>query len=339
MMSDRQLRGDELVSAYLDNEATPAEVAEVEQDGALLARADELRAVRDAVAAPVPPPVTDRREAMLGAALAAADAEAAEHHRARVVPFHRTRRALLAVAAAAIVLAAVASAGLIASRLDDDVGDVASKAAPTDAAGGATQAAPAVDEPAEAALPTTAPASTDSGYDDEMDMAEEEPAEEPMAEEPMAEEEMADEAMADEEMAEEAMDASARTTATPERDEEQARTEPTTDEADDSDPAVQAVDLGVLEDLESLFDGIAAHQSAEAAALTKPGACSALLLDRVLELNGEALRSFAATVGAEAPRAVDAVLARYDDETPFLAFAVEPDCEVEVQELEAAPSP
>ena len=47
-MSDEQLRQDELVSAYLDGEATPAEVAEVEASDVLLARVEEFRAMRDA---------------------------------------------------------------------------------------------------------------------------------------------------------------------------------------------------------------------------------------------------------------------------------------------------
>ena len=54
-MSDERLHQDELVSAYLDGEATPAEIAEVEASDALLARVEELRAVRDAVAEPVTP--------------------------------------------------------------------------------------------------------------------------------------------------------------------------------------------------------------------------------------------------------------------------------------------
>ena len=54
-MSDEPFREDELVSAYLDGEATPAEIAEVEQNDALMARVEQLRSVRDAVAAPVAP--------------------------------------------------------------------------------------------------------------------------------------------------------------------------------------------------------------------------------------------------------------------------------------------
>jgi len=45
-MSDERLHDDELASAYLDGEATPAEIAEVEASDALLARMVRLRLVR-----------------------------------------------------------------------------------------------------------------------------------------------------------------------------------------------------------------------------------------------------------------------------------------------------
>ena len=62
---------DELVSAYLDGEATPAERAVVEGDPRLLARVDELRAVTAAVGAPVPPD-DSARDRLIAQALTAA---------------------------------------------------------------------------------------------------------------------------------------------------------------------------------------------------------------------------------------------------------------------------
>jgi len=95
-MSDEQLRQDELVSAYLDGEATPAEVAEVEQDDALMARVEQLRSVRDAAVAPVAPVSDELRDRMISAALAAGDAETVQRRETRTVPIHRPPETLLA---------------------------------------------------------------------------------------------------------------------------------------------------------------------------------------------------------------------------------------------------
>src|SRR5262245_30967997 len=62
---------DELASAYLDGEATPDERAAVERDATLLARVEELRAVRRVLAAPVPPRPAADVDAAVAAALAA----------------------------------------------------------------------------------------------------------------------------------------------------------------------------------------------------------------------------------------------------------------------------
>jgi len=64
---------DELVSAYLDGEATPDEVARVESDPVLLARVEAIRAAIGLTAQPVPPAPSVAREAAISAALAAAD--------------------------------------------------------------------------------------------------------------------------------------------------------------------------------------------------------------------------------------------------------------------------
>lgn len=169
-MSDERLHDDELVSACLDGEATPAEIAEVEASDALLARVEELRAVRDAVAEPVVPLSVERRDDLIGAALGVADATDAARREAKVVPLQRPHRLLLAMAAAVIVLAAVVGTGLIASRGSDE----ADTAASTDEAMAGMAAEPADAAPAAEEEPMP-----------EMNM---ETAEEAMAEEAPAEE-------------------------------------------------------------------------------------------------------------------------------------------------------
>ena len=356
-MSDERFREDELVSAYLDNEATPAEVAEVERDATLLARVEQLRSVRDAVAAPVPPAPSAQREQAISAALGVADAEAAARLEAKIVPVHQPQRLLLALAAAVILLAAVVGGGLIASRGGDDALEMASEA-PTmaDAAADAEMAAGAAEEPtAELDMETV---------DDAMPADEAMPEQEPMAEEAM--EEPAEYAEAEEPepaptapsptttIAVSAADDGEAAAAEAAAAEEVAAAEPETDDPRDteytsgdssaevSDTASQAVDLGTLDDLETFLHGVARHwqaQDADDAALTKPGECSASLQDRVLELNGEVLQSFVAIVGVEDPVTINAELARRDDGTAFIVYAAGPDCETEIQELAELPAP
>ncbi len=127
---------DELASAYLDGEATAAEVARVEGDPALLTRVEELARARAAVQAPTPiHPV--RREAAIAAALAVAAEPggvlAAGGDRA-VVPLARRRATApsprwryLAVAAA-VAVAALAVPLLSQLGGTDDDSDTASVA-------------------------------------------------------------------------------------------------------------------------------------------------------------------------------------------------------------------
>lgn len=344
-MSDEQLREDELVSAYLDGEATPAEIAEIEQDGALMTRVEQLRSVRDAVAAPVAPLSEELRDRMIGAALAAADAGADQRPEARIVPIHRRRETLLAVAAAAILLAAVVSAGLIATRGGDESAEMAAEA--TGAAADA-EAAPAA--PADMAV-------AEDTADYEM-AAESMPQEEPMAEEALAaeEESMAEEApMADEALA---ATADAERTVDPEIVAELeaalAATEPDSameapaEEAADApeasaeeerrtadETAVPVVDLGAFENLESLFDHVAARWSAalEDRTAADAGTCFAAVHERELESDVETGRPFIATVGAEDPLIFDGRFARRSDGTAVIIYAAPPGCEIEVREL------
>lgn len=340
-MSDERLHEDELVSAYLDGEATPAETAEVEASAALLARVEELRAVRDALAEPVVPLSAEQRDDLIGAALGAADAEDAARREARVVPLHRPQRLLLAMAAAVIVLAAVVGTGLIASRGGDDEADTAAPA--TEAATGmVADAAPAAEEEP---MPEMDMAAADEAVAEEP-MAEEAPAEEAaMAAEAQIEASTAEaEAMADElarlavqeaeAEAEAAMaqEAPAATTTTIAAATTTAAAE--TDDGDDS-PTEQVVDLGMLESLESLFEDIGASWSAalEDGAMADSGACAEAVQEEALALSAETVRSFVAAVGDEDPITFDAGFARRDDGTAVIVYAAPPDCEIGVHEL------
>ncbi len=313
-MSDEQLRADELVSAYLDGEATPAEIAEVERSDALLARVEELRAVRDAVAEPVAPLPADLRDDLIGAALQVADDEAAARLEAKVVPFRRPQRLLLAMAAAVILLAAVVGTGLITSRGDDEE-DTAATAAD----------APAAEMAAEPMA--------DAAPSDDMAMAEEEamPAEEPMAgmdmeaaagamaEEPMAGEEAMEEAEPEAPMAAEATTTSVAAAA---------------DESDEA-PSEQVVDLGLFESLEALLEDVAASWSAalDDGAMADSAECATAVHERALELSADERRSFVATVGSEDPVTFDGRFVRRDDGTAVIVYAAPAGCEINTHEL------
>ena len=332
-MSDESLRRDELVSAYLDGEPTPAEIAEVEGDDALLARVEELRAVRDEVAAPVPSLSAEQRDQLISAALGVADAEADARLEAKIVTRHRPPPLFLAVAAAVLLLAAVVSAGLLGSGGSDDA-DTAAEA--TSMTGSAAPADMAEEPTAEADM---------AAADEAMEPAEAMADEEPMAEDAM--EEAAAEA--------EALEAPAATTtiaametpdsvdqAAPEptsataSTEEERSSESTTDgaEPDVGGADGQVVDLGMLENLESLYENIGAKWSAalEDEAMADPGACSAAVDDRALEMSAETRQSFVATVGAEDPLTFDAQFVRRPDGSALVIYAAPPDCEIEIHE-------
>ena len=358
-MSDEHLREDELASAYLDGEATPAEIAEVEASDALLARVEEFRALRDAVAEPVAPLPQDRQDDLIGAALdaalGAAEAEEAARAEAKVVPLRRPQRLLLAMAAVVVLLAAVVGTGLIASRGGDDFDESATLATamPESAAGTDTadDAAPAEEEPMAAMDITTA----DEATAEEEPMADMEmAAEAPMADDDaMADMEMAAEApMAEEERrsesaeAMEATEAAAAATAEAAAAEEDAPAATTTiaaatttdgAPADDSldDSSEQVVDLGTLESLDPLLEDVGARWSAavEDGAMADSGACAETVQEQALNLGSETIRAFVVTVGSEDPVTFDARFARRDDGTAVVVYAAPPDCEVGIHDL------
>lgn len=158
---------DELASAYLDGEATPAERALVEGDPDLQARVAAMAEVRASLqAAPAPaPPATDQVAAALDAArapgglLASAEPRPADApEEAAVVPLAARRgegRRLryLAVAAAVVVAAlAVPLLGRVLDQADDQAAsiDVAGRADDAREAAGADGAGEAADTLAEA---------------------------------------------------------------------------------------------------------------------------------------------------------------------------------------------
>ncbi|MEY2437944.1 MAG: hypothetical protein QOF97_2780, partial [Acidimicrobiaceae bacterium] len=108
---------DELVSAYVDGEATPEEVARVEASAELLARAEVMRSVAAAVASPSPPSSPDARDAAIVAALAEAGPGRNVTALAAVRARHRLR---IASVAAGVLVALAIGAGLLAQAGRDD---------------------------------------------------------------------------------------------------------------------------------------------------------------------------------------------------------------------------
>jgi hypothetical protein len=178
---------DELVSAYLDGEATADEVARVEQSAELTARAAILRAVRDAVAAPVGPPPDGHRDQAVSASLQASST-AANVTSLSIHPARSARVMRLASVAAVVALLMLAGSLVLLNR---DSGNESDTVASEDTATSAIDAA--ADSADDAAAPAEEPAE---------ELAAEAPAE-PAAEPEM----MADEAMGD--VAEQAAEAPA----------------------------------------------------------------------------------------------------------------------------------
>lgn len=172
---------DELASAYLDGDATPQEAVLVESDPRLQALVEELRAIRELVAAPVEPPSDEVRDQMIAQAL---------DHRAPVVSMDRARRRLRTMSpqarvllAAAAVIAAVVVVGVTqfdpaardgdqmatddsapAATMADEAPMEAAESAPMDDSDEAPAPVPADEAPADA----LAPAPAEEMMDEEM---------------------------------------------------------------------------------------------------------------------------------------------------------------------------
>jgi hypothetical protein len=165
MTDGASLPDDELVSAYLDGEATPDEVARVESDPALQARlavfrANSARVGRTPAIDPSGRDTQIARAIEAGSPAALGESAPAAVHDLGEARRRRTRALLLGAAAA--VLAVVAAAGVLPGLLDDDEGETAapldtteksSDAAIDEADGGADADAPA--PAAGEALPST----------------------------------------------------------------------------------------------------------------------------------------------------------------------------------------
>jgi hypothetical protein len=105
---------DEMLSAYLDGEATPEEAARVASEPRLQARLRELEAAAALVGIPVEPAPATALEAAIGAALAAADAPTAP-----VIQLDSRRRKQWALASvAAVVLLVVIAAARVLQPSD-----------------------------------------------------------------------------------------------------------------------------------------------------------------------------------------------------------------------------
>ncbi|MGQ0616184.1 MAG: anti-sigma factor family protein [Acidimicrobiia bacterium] len=127
---------DEIVSAYLDGEATPDEMARVEADPALQARLESLRVAAAAVGSAVPAPSATTRETAVAAALAAtmpaADQVADDPDADPAAPLadfsagrRRTRRATTWAAAAVVALLAAVGGLALSNRPEDSTSTVA----------------------------------------------------------------------------------------------------------------------------------------------------------------------------------------------------------------------
>jgi hypothetical protein len=173
-----ELTPEELACGYLDGELEADERARVEADPALLALVAELRAVSDAVAAPVAPLTDEQRSAMVAAAMGTipavgaggSDADIGEPGAAAVASLDaaRARRSARLVRTVAGGLAAVAAVGLVAlvvtrgggSSNENTTADAGAATAALEAAagGGAADTTSADVGAAQAAADTTAAA-------------------------------------------------------------------------------------------------------------------------------------------------------------------------------------
>lgn len=150
---------DELASAYLDGEATAQEAALVESDPRLQALVEELRAVRNLVAAPVEPPTGEVQDQMIARAL---------DQRAPVVSLESGRRRLRSVPPQARVVLAAAAVVAVIAMVGVTVFDQVNRGGDDSIASDDSTSAPAMaeemsmDEPASAPLPESAESADES---------------------------------------------------------------------------------------------------------------------------------------------------------------------------------
>ena len=146
---------DELASAYLDDDVTIEERAVVESDPGLLARVEQLRSVRAALAEPVVPPTAAQRDAAIAAALGASNVVDLNAARGQ-------RRLRIASIAAAVVLVLGAAGFFIRAADDSDTTTFTAAAGSIDS----STTGPAAEKTAEAAGQTAADAAAGAGVDE-----------------------------------------------------------------------------------------------------------------------------------------------------------------------------
>lgn len=164
---------DELLSAYIDGLATPEDVARVESDPALLARAAELRSAAAAVGRPVPVPPAD-------AAVAAAlrQSSTAANVTAIATRTQPRNRQVLGVAAAAAVVAIAFLAGAVLLNLGDDSGSEDDLAASFENSDDSASLSDSAQDAVEAPPQSTAAAEAAEVPQTEEETAQEQPAQE-----------------------------------------------------------------------------------------------------------------------------------------------------------------
>lgn len=326
-MSDPRGYDDELISAYLDGEASPDEADRIERDPQAQARATELAAVQAAVADPVPPLANAERDRLRADAVAAAAPDAA----VRPISAARQRRprAFIPVAAAAGIAAVVLGAMAVLRSTDDGSEDSTAASAP------ATAVQPASDDSAGAAAESAAASDMAFAEEDEMaDMTAEAENDDSAFGYDMAEAEESETAAEPEPLA--AATTMADMDAAPEIEAPDEAPDPAGDGADP-----EPTDLGSFVGLEQLIDRLAlllADDDDLTGPFTEPGLCARPVAERVAELSaevfGEARAELEDSAGADPGGPVDLAVATTGDGNLLLVYAVEPNCEVEVAALE-----
>jgi hypothetical protein len=125
-MTDISPSDDELVSSYLDHEATPGEVARVEGDPRLMARVKEMRAAIAFVATPPPLPeaALDRIRATavaaVGSETSASTAPVVDMATARIKRLERRNRILTVAAAVLLFGGLIGGIGFLGTSEGDD---------------------------------------------------------------------------------------------------------------------------------------------------------------------------------------------------------------------------
>lgn len=239
---------DELVSAYLDGEATEAERARVEADPELRARVETFRAISSAVATPPLMPDAAAREAAIAAALGASATSSkvtslapVQERRSR---FAGPRAAVLS--AAAVILVLFLGGAIIAGIGGNNGADVATDASSDSAGSDAFDATATMDD-----------GETFGGDDEAEEEAMEEPAEAMAEDTADSDDAIAEEAMEEEEAMED--DAAMEDTApADEADEGTAG-----DGSAESTPAFEVRSFGSLEELTDAFTEQEEREKAE----------------------------------------------------------------------------